>query len=96
MADQDSTANAGAKAALEKLGTELKARDFLIHLSVPDGKLPFLTVRNPREGRLTEMILADGGFYWWSWADKVAPVSDVTGAANAVAQVLALEPGTRK
>jgi hypothetical protein len=54
--------------ALEKLAAELGARGFDTHLTTPADRLPFLTVRNPQAAQLTEVILADGGSFWWSWA----------------------------
>jgi hypothetical protein len=76
--------------SLEKLAVELGARGFDTHLSTPDDRLPFLTVRNPEAARLTEVILADGGSFWWSWTERITGVANLGGAADAVARVLAI------
>jgi hypothetical protein len=76
--------------ALEKLAAELGARGFDTHLTTPDDRLPFLTVRNPHAAQLTEVILADGGSFWWSWAERITGVANLGGAADAVARVLAI------
>jgi hypothetical protein len=39
--------------------------------------------------QLTEMILADRGSFWWSWAERITGVANTGGAADAVARVLA-------
>ena len=76
-------------AALEKLAAELGTRGFDTCLTTPEGRLPFLTVRNQEAAQLTEMILADGGSFWWSWAERITGVANTGGAADAVARVLA-------
>ena len=76
--------------SLEKLAAELGARGFDTHLTIPDDRLPFLTVRNPQAAQLTEVILADGGSFWWSWAERITGVANTGGAADAVARVLAI------
>jgi len=75
--------------SLEKLAAELAPRGFDTYLTTPDGRLPFLTVRNREAAQLTEMILADGGSFWWSWAERITGVANTGGAADAVARVLA-------
>jgi hypothetical protein len=76
--------------SLEKLAAELGARGFDTHLTTPDDRLPFLTVRNPQAAQLTEVILTDGGSFWWSWAERITGVANTGGAADAVARVLAI------
>ena len=62
--------------SLEKLAAELAPRGFDTYLTTPEGRLPFLTVRNQEAAQLTEMILADGGSFWWSWAERIAKIDD--------------------
>ena len=75
-------------AALESLGAELNARGFDAHLVTPGGKQPWLAVRNPRAEVMSEDVMAQGGWFWWPWADRIAPATDVPAAAARVATVL--------
>jgi hypothetical protein len=77
---------------LEKLAVELDARGLDTTITAPVGRLPYLTARNRDTSSLTETILTDRGFFWWSWAERIGPADDVTAAANRVAHVLAAEP----
>jgi hypothetical protein len=79
-------------AALEKLAAELTARGYEARLIAPDGRLPRLTVINPASTMLAETVTADAQWFWWPWADRIAPAGDVATAADAIAQVLALAP----
>jgi hypothetical protein len=79
---------------LEELGEELVRRGFRVRLNVPRGQAPSLHVMNPEASALTENILAergaDGWWYWWSWAERIASASDVPAAADRIARVLAV------
>jgi hypothetical protein len=48
---------------------------------------------NPRASALAENILAEtaGGswWFWWSWAERIAPADDPVDAAGRVIRVLA-------
>ena len=77
--------------ALESLAGELGRRGYDTRLITPHGRPPSLTVRNPRARALAETVLAQSGWYWYSWAERIAPVDDVTGAAAIVARVLRAE-----
>jgi len=37
---------------------------------------------------LAETVMAVKDWYWWPWADRIAPVDDVAEAAARVASVL--------
>jgi hypothetical protein len=74
--------------ALEKLTAELVARGF-DPVIITTGGRPALVVSNPRVPALSENILADGDWFWWSWAERIVPTADVPGAAEAIARVLA-------
>ena len=78
--------------ALEELAAELAARGYETRLLTPDAWRPSLAVRNPRVPALSETVLTDGEWFWWSWAERIAAVADVTTAATAVARVLAVPP----
>ncbi|GAA2137232.1 hypothetical protein GCM10009727_32440 [Actinomadura napierensis] len=79
---------------LEELGDELVRRGLRVRLTLPRGQSPSLHVMNPDASALTENILAergaDGWWYWWSWAERIAPADDVAVAADRVALVLAV------
>jgi hypothetical protein len=79
-------------ADLEKLAVELAVRGFPTTITTPDGRPPYLTAQNPDTSALSVMILADQGFYWWSWAERIGPASDVASAARRIAHVLAGVP----
>ena len=36
--------------------------------------------------------MAEAGWFWWPWADRIAPVTDVSTAADRVARVLSARP----
>ncbi len=79
-------------AALEKLAAELSARGYETRLTVPDGRPPGLSVINPAAPMLAETVMAYAEWFWWPWADRIAPAADVATAADAIARVLALAP----
>jgi hypothetical protein len=75
--------------ALEALGAELGRRGYDAKLIVPPGREPWLAVRNPQVPMLAETVLAQAEWFWWPWADRIAPAADVPGAADQVVRVLA-------
>jgi hypothetical protein len=76
-------------AALEKLAAELGARGFETRLAAPEGRVPSLQVTNPQATALSENVVAGDGWLWWSWAERITQVTDVSGAADAITRVLA-------
>ena len=78
-------------AALEKLAAELAARGYRLPSLSPHGRPPSLTVANPAASMLSESVLVEGGWFWWPWADRIAPVGDITTAAERVARVLRVD-----
>ncbi len=81
-------APAGETAALEKLAAELTARGYRAHMITAGGGPPSLAVTNPQAAMLAETVLADAEWFWWPWADRIAPMADVPAAAARVASVL--------
>jgi hypothetical protein len=79
---------------LEELGDELVRRGFRVRIDLPTGRAPSLHVLNPDAAALAENILAetgtDGWWFWWSWAERIAPAGEVPEAARLVARVLAV------
>jgi hypothetical protein len=62
-------------------------------LITPDGHPPSLAISNPEAVALSETVMADAGWFWWPWADRIAGVADVPAAADLIARVLATAPG---
>ncbi len=75
-------------AELEKLAAEIDSRSYLARVVTHAGRRPCLQVRNRQAAVLTENIYAGEGFYWWGWAERIAPVADVAAAAELVMRVL--------
>jgi hypothetical protein len=78
----------GDEAALEKLAIELGGAGFHCRLVNPAPELPRLEVTNPRARALSERIVAQSGWYWWPWAERLAETTDVAAAAARIARVL--------
>jgi hypothetical protein len=73
---------------LESLAAELPAADYHARLVVADGRRPYLHVRNRCAGVLAEDVLVEAGWFWYSFAERIAPVTDVAGAAGKIARLL--------
>ncbi len=73
---------------LELLASELRARGFETHLVTPAGKRPYLRARNPRARVLAENIVTEAGWYWYSWAERIAQVGEVVTASEKITRVL--------
>jgi hypothetical protein len=81
------------QAELEKLAAELDGQIYEARVVAHAGRRPFVYVRNRAADVLTENIYAGDGWFWWGWAERIADVSDVAAAAEAVARVLrAVDP----
>jgi hypothetical protein len=76
--------------ALEDLAGRLDSARFAITLVRSAGRRPHLTVCNRRAVVLTENIYVADGWFWFGWAERIAPVSDLAQAASAVSRVLQL------
>ena len=85
MADERDLA--AGTADLEKLAAEVDGRAFAVTLVTTQGR-PHLHITNRRAVQLTERIYCDGKSFWWGWAERIAPVSEVATAAAAVSRVL--------
>ncbi len=77
---------AAGMAELERLAAELQARGHRAHLITPAGKRPYLHTANP--GVLSENVAYEAGWYWWPWAERLAPATDVPAAADKITRVL--------
>jgi hypothetical protein len=82
----------GNDTALEKLTPELTARGSVARLTIPGGLPSWLAVIGPAATMLAETVMAYAEWFWWPWADRIAPPADVATAADVIVRVLALAP----
>jgi len=82
--------NSDPQVALEALARHLDLR----HLTItrPSASRPCLRVTSRAAARLAEDIYAGRGWYWWSWAERISPVTQPAAAAAKIAQVLHTTP----
>ena len=73
--------------SLRALAEELAKRGLAVTLA-PDSDRPVLEVVNPGIRLLSERVTCESGWYWWTWAERIAAVDDVTLAADTIAKVL--------
>jgi hypothetical protein len=91
MADaQDLKAGA---AELEKLAAELDGQAYAVSLVTGGGRRPHLHVTNRGATVLSENVYSDGEWFFWGWAQRIAPIADLAGAAAAIDRVLATLSG---
>lgn len=81
-----------AVAQLGVLAENLAGRGFVAHVTQA-GERACVSVANRSVPQLAETVYAapapDGAWwFWWSWADRIAPVSEVETAAFKIAYVL--------
>ena len=75
------------QAALESLAAALDPNHHITALTTSDGYPPRLTVTS-RHADLAEDIFAHDGWFWWSWAERLASTGDPLAAARKVTTVL--------
>jgi hypothetical protein len=81
-------------ACLEVLAAQLHARGWTAYLSTPAGRLARLFVQDPDDqaecGDVMAALddLSGEWWYWFGWAERIAPVSTSALAADAVIQGL--------
>ncbi len=78
---------------LEGLAAELGRHGLITRLITPAGRIPSLHVVNPVVSRLAEDVYAgrsqDGlWWFWWPWAERIAPGDELAAAAVLIARVL--------
>jgi hypothetical protein len=79
------------QAALEHLAAALDPRDFVTTLTTGPSQRPRLTVTS-RHAQFGDDIYADHQSYWWSFAERIAPVNDSQAAAQKITGVLRAVP----
>lgn len=73
--------------ALERLAAALNTDDFATTLVTGTGRRPRLTVTSKRAG-LDSDVYTGSGYYWWSWAERIAPTADPHAAAGTISSIL--------
>ncbi len=73
---------------LEKLAAELDGQRYAVTLVTSGGRRPHLHVTNRTASQLTENIYACDGWFWFGWAERIAPVGEVAQAAEKITHVL--------
>jgi hypothetical protein len=81
-------------ACLEVLAAQLRARGWTAYLSTPAGRLARLFVQDPDDQAECGDVMAafddisGEWWYWFGWAERIAPVSTSAIAADAIIKVL--------
>jgi hypothetical protein len=89
-----------ADAQVQALAAELSRRGFATSVT-GDGLRhhhPCVRVTNTHVARMSEEVYAapgrDGQWaFWWSWADRIGPITNIDAAAVAIAYVLSPNSG---
>jgi hypothetical protein len=83
-----------ATAALEHLAAALDTGEFATTLTSHPGHPPCLAVTS-RHAQIGGDIHADHRAFWWSWGERIAPVTDPPAAARKISSALQPIPATR-
>jgi hypothetical protein len=83
-----------ATAALELLAAALDQSEFATTLTSHPGQPPCLAVTS-RRADIGGDIHADHRAYWWSWGERIAPVTDPPAAARKISGALRAIPAGR-
>jgi hypothetical protein len=70
--------------ALEALAAAFDPKEFATALVSGEGRVPRLTVVS-RRAHISQDVYVDNGWFWYSWAERIAAVSDVDQAAVKIA-----------
>jgi len=87
-ARDDLTGNPDPEAALDALADAIDSRQFTVTRMPAAGRLHRIRVISRASGRLADDIYAGRGCFWWSWSERIGPVTDPAGAAAKIARVL--------
>jgi hypothetical protein len=79
------------RTALIRLAAAFDPREYVTTLVAGSGPAPHLVVAR-RSAQLAEDIHAHDGWLWWSWAERIAPVTGLAAAAAKIATVLRTVP----
>ncbi|MFC7383840.1 hypothetical protein [Sphaerisporangium rhizosphaerae] len=97
MATADKVMSAATAADhLRRLGDLLRARGLHVRVGETRGGVPQLIVVSTSVPTLSEVIFAaraeESWWFWWAWAERIAPVDDPQTAATHVCQALRPAP----
>jgi hypothetical protein len=78
---------------LEGLAAELAKHGLMTRLMAPVGRVPSLHVVNPAQSMLAEDVYVGRSrnglwWFWWPWAERIAPGDQQGAAASVIARVL--------
>jgi hypothetical protein len=93
MTTTDRVANATTAAIhLRELGELLQAQGLHVRVGETRGGLPQLIVISTTVPTLSEVIFAtqreENWWFWWSWAERIAPVDDMPTAVTRIRDML--------
>jgi hypothetical protein len=79
-----------AAVQLEALSADLAGRGFETHVVRAGHRLNVTNRAVPEVCQDIDVALADDGawWFWWSWGERIAPVTDIETAAFKIAYVL--------
>ncbi|WP_248964877.1 hypothetical protein [Sphaerisporangium perillae] len=97
MATTDKVASAATAAThLRRLGELLRTRGLHVRVGATPGGLPQLIVISTAVPTLSEVIFAarrgESWWFWWSWAERIAPVEDLNATAARICHALTPSP----
>lgn len=90
-AEATEEARKDARETLERLAAQLDPGVLAAKVLNGNG-WPSLKVTSRHASQLTEHIYAGSGWFWWSWAERLAPVGDLAAAAAKITRVLHTSP----
>ncbi|HEX2314913.1 MAG TPA: hypothetical protein VHJ17_14320 [Thermomonospora sp.] len=77
---------------LEELAGRLSGTGLYARLDEPIGKPPTLHVLNPDVPAAEEHVIVEGAggdpWFWWAWAERIAPAADLDTAVSGIRRVL--------
>ena len=83
-----------AAAALEHLAAALDSAEFVTMLTTGPGRPPRLTVAS-RHAHISGDIYAGHRACYWSWSERIAPLTDPQAAARTISSILRAIPAAR-
>jgi hypothetical protein len=83
---------------VEALAADLAGRGFETHVSRDGGTLSLSVINQAAPGsreNITARLADDGSWwFWWSWGDRIARITEVESAAFKIAYVLTPQAGS--
>ncbi len=86
---------AAGAAELEQLAGQLDGKAYAVTLITGNGRRPRLHISNRDACQLAEYVYSDGTDFFWGWAQRIAPVAELSAAAAAIDRVLKVLGGNR-